>query len=100
MGLIMGICLVLENSACRSAWFTTFKDLVLWGGIGGVGGSGIDSLLGATIQMTRYDDERKIVVEDGEKNKLKVISGINILTNNQVNVVSSVCSATLIGLLA
>ncbi|KAJ7721191.1 integral membrane protein DUF92-domain-containing protein [Mycena maculata] len=100
MGFMMGICLILENSACRSAWFTTFRDLLTWGGLGGLVGSGIDSLLGATIQMTRYDDERKLVVEDGEKSKLKVISGWDILTNNQVNVVSSVCCAVVIGLLA
>ncbi|KAJ6539599.1 integral membrane protein DUF92-domain-containing protein, partial [Mycena capillaripes] len=100
MGLMMSICLILENSACRSTWFTLSRDLVIWGGLGGVGGSGLDSLLGATIQTTRYDDERKLVVEDGEKSKLKVISGWDILTNNQVNVVSSFCCAVIIGLLA
>ncbi|KAJ7180341.1 integral membrane protein DUF92-domain-containing protein [Mycena crocata] len=100
MGLIMSTCLILENSSCRSAWFEITKELVIWGGSGGLGGSGIDSLLGATIQTTRYDDERKLVVEDGEKSKLKVISGWDILTNNQVNVVSSMCCAVVIGLLA
>ncbi|KAJ6490346.1 integral membrane protein DUF92-domain-containing protein [Mycena vitilis] len=100
MGLIMGICLFLENSACRNTWVALFRDLVVWGGLGGVGGSGLDSLLGATIQMTRYDDDRKVVVEDGGKGKLKVISGWDILTNNQVNVVSSLCCAITIGLLA
>ncbi|KAJ7129425.1 integral membrane protein DUF92-domain-containing protein [Mycena epipterygia] len=99
MGLMMSLCLLLENSACRSTWFTMSRDLVLWGGLGGLGGSGIDSLLGATIQATRYDDERKLVVEDGG-DKLKVISGWDILSNNQVNVVSSVCCAVTIGLLA
>ncbi|KAJ7683956.1 integral membrane protein DUF92-domain-containing protein [Mycena rosella] len=100
MGLMMSICLILENSACRSSWFTISRDLAMWGGLGGLGGSGIDSLLGATIQMTRYDDERKLVVEDGEKAKLKVISGWDILTNNQVNVVSSLCCAVIIGMSA
>ncbi|KAJ7498690.1 integral membrane protein DUF92-domain-containing protein [Mycena latifolia] len=100
MGLMMSICLILENSACRASWFAISRDLVLWGGLGGLGGSGIDSLLGATIQTTRYDDERKLVVEDGEKAKLKVISGWDILSNNQVNVVSSLSCALVIGWLA
>ncbi|KAJ7930026.1 integral membrane protein DUF92-domain-containing protein [Mycena leptocephala] len=100
MGLMMSISLIIENSACRSTWFALSRDLLVWGGLGGIGGSGLDSLLGATIQMTRYDDERKLVVEDGEKDKLKVISGWDILTNNQVNVVSSCCCAVIIGLLA
>ncbi|KAJ7094551.1 integral membrane protein DUF92-domain-containing protein [Mycena belliarum] len=100
MGLMMGGTLLLENSACRSDWVAVSRDLVIWGGVGGLGGSAIDSLLGATIQMTRYDDERKIVVEDGEKAKLKVISGWDILTNNQVNVVSSMTCALVIGILA
>ncbi|KAJ6628932.1 integral membrane protein DUF92-domain-containing protein [Mycena sp. CBHHK59/15] len=100
MGVIMSVCLILENSACRSDGYTVFGTLVLWGGLGGLGGSGLDSLLGATIQMTRYDDERKLIVEDGGKEQLKVISGWDILTNNQVNVVSSLCCAIIIGLLA
>ncbi|KAJ7241887.1 integral membrane protein DUF92-domain-containing protein [Mycena haematopus] len=97
---ILSICLIVENSACRSAWFSLSRDFIIWGAFGGVGGSGLDSLLGATIQTTRYDDERKLVVEDGEKDKLKVIGGWDILTNNQVNVVSSVSCAVIIGLLA
>ncbi|KAF7352575.1 Integral membrane family protein [Mycena venus] len=97
MGVMMSVCLIIENSACRSAWFSLSRDLVIWGGLGGVGGSALDSLLGATIQMTRYDDERKLVVE-GEEGKR--ISGWDILTNNQVNVVSSLCCAVIIARLA
>lgn len=100
MGLMMSICLILENSACRSTWFTISKDLLVWGGIGGLGGSGVDSLLGATIQISRYDEERKVVAEDGAQGQLKVISGWDILTNNQVNVVSSLFCAIVIGLSA
>ncbi|KAJ7178906.1 integral membrane protein DUF92-domain-containing protein [Mycena filopes] len=100
MGCMMACCLILENSACRGSWFTVTRDLVMWGGLGGVGGSGIDSLLGATIQATRYDDERKLVVEDGAKDKLKLVSGWDVLTNNQVNVVSSLSCAIVIGLWA
>ncbi|KAJ7780999.1 integral membrane protein DUF92-domain-containing protein [Mycena metata] len=100
MGCMMAACLILENSACRGSWFAVSRDLIMWGGLGGIGGSGIDSLLGATIQATRYDDERKLVVEDGGKDKLKLISGWDVLTNNQVNVVSSVLCAITIGLWA
>ncbi|KAK7061949.1 integral membrane family protein [Favolaschia claudopus] len=104
MGLIMSLCLITENSTCRTEWFALSRDLVFWGGLAGVGGSMLDSLLGATIQTTRYDDERKLVVDDhaksGGKPQLKVISGWDVLTNNQVNVVSSVCCAVVVAMFA
>ncbi|KAJ7068511.1 integral membrane protein DUF92-domain-containing protein, partial [Mycena amicta] len=103
MGLIMSICLILENSACRSSWLSVSRDLLVWGAIGGLGGSGLDSLLGATIQLTRFDEEKKVVVEDhtpATGKQLKVVSGLNILTNNQVNVVSSMVCAIVVGFLA
>lgn len=41
--------------------------------------------MGATIQQTRYSDEKKVILQDGADTKnTKVISGINVLTNNQV----------------
>ncbi|KAF7301889.1 Integral membrane family protein [Mycena indigotica] len=101
MGIIMSVSLILENSSCRSDWLSTSRDLVLWGALGGIAGSALDSLLGATIQMTRYDEEKKLIVEDRfEGSQLKVLNGLNILTNNQVNVVSSIASALVVGLFA
>lgn len=47
----------------------------------------VDSVLGATIQITRYSLEKKVVLQDGSRSEgdVKVISGYGILTNNQVS---------------
>nr|GAT58202.1 integral membrane family protein [Mycena chlorophos] len=102
MGAFMSICLILENATCRSDFVAVSRDLCFWGAIGGLGGSALDSLLGATIQMTRYDESKKLIVEDHAEGspQLKIVNGLNILTNNQVNVVSSLVSALAISLLA
>jgi hypothetical protein len=41
--------------------------------------------MGATIQQTRYSETTKVVLQDESKAQgpVKVISGLNILTNNQ-----------------
>lgn len=45
----------------------------------------VDSLMGATIQQTHYSEEKRVILQDGaDINNTKVISGINVLTNNQV----------------
>jgi hypothetical protein len=48
----------------------------------------LDSILGATIQRTCYSSKTKRIFQDhtGQPagSDVKVISGINILTNNQV----------------
>lgn len=71
----------------------------------------IDSLLGATLQQTVYDaDSGKVLLDNvaDEKNKLvgleaskrEVISGLKVLSNNQVNFVSSATVAMISGYLA
>jgi uncharacterized membrane protein len=71
----------------------------------------IDSLLGATLQQTVYDaGSGKILLDNvaDEKNKLvgldsskrEVVSGLKVLTNNQVNFVSSATVALISGYLA
>lgn len=53
--------------------------------------SQIDSLMGATIQRTRYSNSSKKVLQDDTavsgKDDIKVVSGLNLLTNNQVRVI-------------
>jgi hypothetical protein len=48
----------------------------------------LDSLLGATVQKTRYAAKSGLVLQDGSARAgdadVKVISGVGILTNNQV----------------
>lgn len=84
MGVVMGVVVALEGCS-----WAVLPQMVLWGALGGGAGSLADSILGATIQETRYSEERKMIMHhDGN-----AINGWNILTNNQVNVVSSVLTA-------
>jgi len=94
MGFTMLVSLMVENSKCREEWVGIAITLLIWGaGAGGLG-SLFDSILGATIQQTRYSSETKRILQDHCEqpagSDVKVISGMNILTNNQVNLVSSI----------
>ncbi|KAG7444122.1 uncharacterized protein BT62DRAFT_987973 [Guyanagaster necrorhizus] len=63
-------------------------EMVWWGALAGGLGSLVDSVLGATIQETRWEEQTGIV------GKGKRINGWDLLSNNQVNVVSSLVTAT------
>lgn len=78
--------------------------LVLFATAMGLFGSLTDSLLGATLQESVVDKERGIIVEgegggklveslEEQKKKYKVVSGYNILSNNQVNFFNSVIAS-------
>ncbi|GHJ86209.1 hypothetical protein NliqN6_2611 [Naganishia liquefaciens] len=80
----------------------------MMGALAGFGGSMIDSLLGATLQQTQYDTEKgKILLDSAseeqkkvvqvDKSNTEIVSGINLLSNNQVNFVSSAAVAVLFG---
>ncbi|THG95527.1 hypothetical protein EW026_g6145 [Hermanssonia centrifuga] len=106
MGLTIALSLLLESGSCRREWQAVVFPLLGWGAFAGlfgsfvripphnIGGSNpnifnvqIDSLMGATIQRTRFSSETKRILTDespAPKNtEIKVISGLNILTNNQ-----------------
>ncbi|KIK38176.1 hypothetical protein CY34DRAFT_406067 [Suillus luteus UH-Slu-Lm8-n1] len=100
MGVTMFISFVVENAHCRSSWMTILPSLVFWGSVAGAGGSLLDSFLGATLQRTRYSVDKKLILtghqaepDRGRKDTVKVISGLNLLTNNQVNLLSSIGTA-------
>ena len=56
--------------------------------LAGAGGSLVDSLLGATVQASYYDDERKRIVKRPTATTTHV-SGLPILSNEMVNFVST-----------
>lgn len=64
----------------------------------GLIGSFIDSLLGATIQATYYDADTKKVYHAGMQRPktAELVSGVNILNNEQVNL-ASVALTTALG---
>ncbi|KAI6099860.1 integral membrane protein DUF92-domain-containing protein [Pisolithus thermaeus] len=104
VGLTLFTSLVVENGACRAEWMSILPSLIFWGSTAGVLGSMLDSFLGATVQRTRYSVDSKRVLQDAsvprDKESIKVISGLNLLTNNQVNLVSSTATAVVVALLA
>ncbi|KAL4071918.1 integral membrane protein DUF92-domain-containing protein [Scleroderma citrinum] len=104
VGLTLFTSLVVENHTCGAEWVDILPPLLFWGSTAGMPGSMLDSLLGATIQRTRYSEDNKWILQHGSvvgaKESIKVISGLNLLTNNQVNLVSSTVTAVVVALLA
>ncbi|KAG0707274.1 integral membrane protein DUF92-domain-containing protein [Suillus ampliporus] len=103
VGVTMFISLIIENAHCRSSWITILPSLLFWGGVAGFGGSLLDSFLGATLQRTRYSVDKKVILtghseatDRGRKDTVEVISGLNLLTNNQVNLLSSIGTALVV----
>ena len=71
--------------------------VIAFGGICGGLGSFLDSFLGATLQMTYWDSERKMICHHPSDNHCKRIAGFGaILSNEGVNFVSVVLT-TVIG---
>jgi uncharacterized membrane protein len=100
IGIMMGVSLVIENSAC-DMWILV--EMVGWGMFAGGIGSLLDSVMGATIQQTQYSTKKHLVLQDGSKEKddnKVIISGFNILTNNQVNLLSSLLTTVIVAVMA
>mmetsp|Transcript_27474 Transcript_27474/g.89683 ORF Transcript_27474/g.89683 Transcript_27474/m.89683 type:complete len:289 (-) Transcript_27474:125-991(-) len=66
---------------------------LVWAGlVGGVGGSLLDSLLGATVQATYYDEASRMVVGRPTP-KARRVAGLPLLSNEMVNFVSTAAAA-------
>ncbi|THU94818.1 hypothetical protein K435DRAFT_756217 [Dendrothele bispora CBS 962.96] len=100
MGGTVGLTLLVESARCREDSISILVSMLGLGAVAGGLGSLLDSFLGATVQQTRYSEDNKKILQDESQSKgpVKVISGWNLLTNNQVNVVSSVIISILMSL--
>jgi uncharacterized membrane protein len=96
VGLIGALTLFLEQP-CHGFGY----ELVILGGFAGLGGSLIDSLLGATLQESLYSEDKKIILNARIPDQnITVISGYPVLDNHQVNFITSITTSVLCGLTA
>jgi uncharacterized protein (TIGR00297 family) len=91
MGLtfwVLGAVLHQADTSAPPQW-----PLVPLGIAAGLGGSFIDSLLGATLQFSGFDEERRLAVSSPEGAAVRHTSGLNLLSNDLVNFCSSALTA-------
>mmetsp|Transcript_5536 Transcript_5536/g.5717 ORF Transcript_5536/g.5717 Transcript_5536/m.5717 type:complete len:334 (-) Transcript_5536:50-1051(-) len=94
-GLSMGLVFYIMSyiSVTPDSYAPPQSPMILLGLICGTLGSIIDSLLGGTLQASYYSTERRMIVKvsaNARKNdtSIIVISGIDILSNDMVNLLS------------
>jgi len=91
MGLtfwVLGVILHEAGTTAPPQW-----PLVPLGIVAGLGGSLIDSFLGATLQFSGFDEERKLAVSRPGGAAVHHTSGLNLLSNDLVNFCSSALTA-------
>lgn len=91
-GFIIGVGALLIDT--MNGFDVQSVPIILFGIVCGALGSIIDSILGATLQITYFDQDKK-VVSDTQKNNAVRIAGIDVLSNTQVNLVSVLITSAL-----
>ena len=74
--------------------------MVAYGAVSGLLGSVVDSVLGATLQATYYDTDTKLVYHHNSAQRpatAQLVCGRHLLTNEQVNLVSTAVTVYLGG---
>ena len=96
VGVVYFITLILflEFDKLGITW-TSQLPVVVIGGVAGLFGSLVDSLLGATIQFTGYSTKLDTIVHSPAPG-VQHVSGIDVLDNHAVNFVSSLITALLV----
>ncbi|KAK9465379.1 integral membrane protein DUF92-domain-containing protein [Lipomyces arxii] len=87
-GALIGIMASLFTPFCATWSFFAKLKLIVGMSLLGLIGSTLDSVIGALFQESVVNEQGKIIeVEGGKRAKLhgKVVSGSNVLSNNQVN---------------
>lgn len=95
----IGLAFFVGFESLSDGWSQLWVVLLL-GGVAGLWGSLLDSLLGATVQYSGYSKEEEggYVVHGPLGRNVRHISGRNILDNHAVNFVSSALTAITISL--
>jgi uncharacterized protein (TIGR00297 family) len=98
-GATIGLLTVLMDW-CSGLSPLNMTSMVFYGGIMGFVGSMVDSFLGAVLQSSFYDKDQKLIYHANSKDLPKtaqLVSGINLLSNEQVNFLSALAAALLGG---
>ncbi|CAB9515650.1 Transmembrane protein 19 [Seminavis robusta] len=99
-GAVIGLLTVLMDFLSGIFVPSNVLPMILLGAVSGVVGSLADSLLGATLQSSYYDSDKKMTYHANSEDlpaTAELLSGINLLTNEQVNFVSSLITTAIGG---